>query len=666
MSTHLRPAASGLASHTDREPTQRAKLSTDGSRGPREAALTWLGDASVALLLVGMLWYWEGHDGGRALRPLTLVAAMGVLSVPALVTEVRRLPIVGRVLLAAWGLGLAVVLATAMDRSYFLQPTLTYGLVPLVFLATSRVWRRPWGPAFLFGLLLAATGKYWHRSFLQWWGHAMWGRDPQWLSLSWWNQSAVLMAMFGSMFLGVALTARRLVAMGAGLAASACLAGAWLTGSRGGVLVTFLTVALVWLLAMRTRRVSGAPNWQGTGILTLIVLATGALVLLLTGMTDSQGQPLAQRDQDAGDNAIARLEHMRAAAGMFMDRPTVGHGPGSYRELAPGFTSSDAVLTSQAHNQYLQVLAEGGLVFGVPFLAAILIVSWMTLRVLRKPPMRPGGVNEFRAPVVLGGIGMLGTLVIHSVVDFDWAFPILPVLGAISAAVLWRETGTDEDRSSLMSSFILLPFVAVLAFAGMVATDFLTASASADRLSPNELAVRGPAWDAQAQARYAQTLVLDGHVEAARTAVERGLRWSPGNDRLRVADVVVAHGEERRTTTELVASVSEPPDWLIGYVDVARYLASRDEIVAATDVAERGLEVMREHRAWGNARIAADAHVLLVRLAGTDGGCSEARQRVSDARDDPLIMDMQGVDEVLHTVLENFCSPAREESSAQG
>lgn len=614
------------------------------------AAARWLNDAACVVLLAGGTWYWESHDGGRPLRPLVVVAIVCVLALPAALAEVRRLHRLGRLALVAWGLGLLLAGSLAVERSNFLEPTLTYAMTPVVFLAARRVWRRRWGPGVVVGLLLLGAGAYWHRSFLQWWGHAMSGEAPQWLALSWWNQSAVLMGMLGSLFLGLALVARRVVAAAGVLASAGLLSAVWLSGSRGGVLAVALATVVVVVVACWVRRAGEESIWPVLGLVTLVAVAAAALSWVLTGMTESGGQPLAQREQEAGDNAAARLHHMQAAIRMFADRPVSGYGPGSYEEVAPAFTSPEANLTSQAHNQYLQVFAEGGLVFGLPFLAGLVLVAGSPF--YSPPPVRQRHADDLRVPAAVGAAGALTVLLTHSAIDFDWAFPVLPFVGAMSAAML-LPGGDEGEAPARRRSVALVPIAFVLVASAVLASTAVGPQIPVDP-DPMELAGEGPGWKAPDQARYAEVLLLEGEVEAARVAVDRGLVWSPANDRLRVVAALVGHAEGNLTTPLLETLLEQPPTWMASYVTVARYLANAGEPDAAWRVAHRGLEVMREHAAWPVAHVAADAHVLLVSLAA-DRGCEEARGAAAGARADELVARLQGFVEVVADEVGRVC-----------
>ncbi len=86
---------------------------------------------------------------------------------------------------------------------------------------------------------------------------------------------------------------------------------------------------------------------------------------------------------------------MQAALRMFADRPLTGQGIGSYEVMALDFTDPDANLTSSAHDEYVEVLGEGGLAGGLPFLLLHVVAGVAVWRRLRRGlPVAAGEVPE--------------------------------------------------------------------------------------------------------------------------------------------------------------------------------------------------------------------------------------------------------------------------------
>ena len=192
------------------------------------------------------------------------------------------------------------------------------------------------------------------------------------------------------------------------------LAALWLTGSRAGlVAVAFVAVLMAAALGARQR---GRPA---------IVAATVAvgLVVLVGGFLYSTAAVRTRA-------AVAlewRVEHGLTALRMFAAHPVFGAGVGRFRALSPEYTSPDWRRRGNAHNNFLQVLAELGLV-GLALLAGLLgRVLWRTWRAptLRSDPLLAclaGGVLAYVVTWLAG----------HPLLVFEAAAPFWLALGLLA------------------------------------------------------------------------------------------------------------------------------------------------------------------------------------------------------------------------------------------
>ena len=136
-----------------------------------------------------------------------------------------------------------------------------------------------------------------------------------------------------------------------------------------------------------------------------------------------------------------------AAVAMFTDQPWFGHGWGSYSGLLSSYLSEpNGFVYFHAHNEYLEVLAESGII-GAGFIATVLFVFvrtvWRTLRVELSPEQRP---------IILGlTIGLL-SIAIHSVGDFGLRVPGIAFATTYVLALFERATRQPkliDERSSM-------------------------------------------------------------------------------------------------------------------------------------------------------------------------------------------------------------------------
>ncbi|MEN6479878.1 MAG: O-antigen ligase family protein [Anaerolineales bacterium] len=184
--------------------------------------------------------------------------------------------------------------------------------------------------------------------------------------------------------------------------------------SRGALLGAVAGGALVVLWLVRR------SAWAIPALLLVVVIAVplanrllpGGYLGRLAGQTAYLGQDLSQVEIDDDNfSPIERLAHWEAAWRMFSRHPYGGVGLGQYAVVYPEVALprwSDPL--GHAHNYYLHVLAELGLVGLTLFLVlcvAVPVVLWRCLRTL-------SGVER---GLGLGALGMWGHLLAHSLVD---------------------------------------------------------------------------------------------------------------------------------------------------------------------------------------------------------------------------------------------------------
>jgi O-antigen ligase len=168
--------------------------------------------------------------------------------------------------------------------------------------------------------------------------------------------------------------------------------------SRSGIIA--LGASLVtgaWLARTRLNRRTGA-------IALLILLASAAIVAAY-----ANAQPLLGRLQEAVYGGVGgRREAWAETVRIVRDFPLTGTGLGSYRTVMLVYQQSNRdILINQAHNQYLHLFAEGGLLLSVPaLLAALAFIRLFRLRMAQDTTssawLRIGGGVAMVAAAVQG------------------------------------------------------------------------------------------------------------------------------------------------------------------------------------------------------------------------------------------------------------------------
>jgi O-antigen ligase len=203
------------------------------------------------------------------------------------------------------------------------------------------------------------------------------------------------------------------------------------TGSRMGLFVTVMGAAVALALALRkTGRLSG---------LALIVpVALAALALIIVFF----GGALFERLGNLETSSDARWDLYRQIWQLIMQRPLTGFGGGAFELAFPlvhqAPVNSDLVW-SKAHNSYLALWAETGLVAGsLPLLAMALVGFRLVVAVVRKRGQLEGQAIA---------LAVLAVGAVHSLVDFSLEIPantfvFLALLAAGAASTFNLKTGS--------------------------------------------------------------------------------------------------------------------------------------------------------------------------------------------------------------------------------
>jgi O-antigen ligase len=198
------------------------------------------------------------------------------------------------------------------------------------------------------------------------------------------------------------------------------VAGIGLSASRGGILA--VAAALVFLVLLT--RASHAKEEATT---TSILLRTiGALVISLAAMVGSiwlvgsEGlrENFAQIEQDAQSNVtdadrFSRRDIWQSSWQLIQQHPLTGVGlgafPNAYTQYDP---SSGTQRVEQTHNDYLQILADSGLVGGALALVFLILLFVMGFKNAQTH------VRHRRA-ITVGALTGCFAIVVHSFVDFN-------------------------------------------------------------------------------------------------------------------------------------------------------------------------------------------------------------------------------------------------------
>lgn len=255
------------------------------------------------------------------------------------------------------------------------------------------------------------------------------------------NQFAFMMELALGLSLGVAAArAGRHVSSLFYLAlALPCGAALILANSRGGVLTllcqllfTFALAAPIWTERRGARRVRDEVDSNARGLgrraASLVVRAVAAFALVavvsvavvwvggerVVSNLSTVGEELATtQDAEAATRCnTRRVDIWRATWEMFKDHPIAGVGLGGYWAAIPRYHDASGEYTpQQAHNDYLELLASGGVIGSALFLCFLFFLLKRARATLRSD-------DAFRRAAALGALAGLFGVAVHSLFDF--------------------------------------------------------------------------------------------------------------------------------------------------------------------------------------------------------------------------------------------------------
>jgi putative inorganic carbon (HCO3(-)) transporter len=599
-----------------------------GTRG----LLGWTGIIVLTLYLVFLGGGWVGIHS-TTLRSTSLVLTLLVLAAWGIVAirdsawrpRSRILP----ALLVPLGV-LAVTTATSRNPRLGLDYVGWSALLVALYLLLVRLMASPYfrGRVLGLGAALAAIVGIWYLqsvavSWIQWWGLV--GRfaapplRPEFASLTFGNPSAVmtvsiLLTLPAVAFVGWRTRWRALISGALLLLALACTI---LSGSRAGWigLAIGLTIAAVaWLLVAENRAFLGRAIRSRSlriaiGGVALAGIAAGAV--LLPGLLVRAG---------AGGEGL-RLAYAQAALRMFAESPLVGTGPGTWVAQRIAYTDVPAndFYIPHAHNIYVQVLAESGLVGAAAGVVVAFFIGRLVLRAIRSSdPSRRG----------MGWVAVLGLAYFgaHQLLDFYANFP--PALFAIAIPIAWLDAAEEAERPPRAVSIggrswrliqlgwaIGAPAVVLLA-AGWLWT------------SESRAALQETAVDALNAGRYADAL------EPARIAAAADPDMPAAWFTLGVAAAASDDPGEAATAFQVAAEADDlPASWL----GLAAARAGLGDSHGARDALARALRLGRGQLAILVA--AADLETQLGGAAGAEELYAEALRMAPSLAGDPTLQD---------------------------
>ncbi len=240
-----------------------------------------------------------------------------------------------------------------------------------------------------------------------------------------------------------------------------------LADSRGAGLVLLFFAGIYLLVVKETRR-----YWTQivcTTILAIVLTVGVGWLANITGHHNAKiapGSRLAEVVEGQSGSLRQRLQFTESAVEIWFAHPLGGVGAGAYALVHPEYQKTVVSASSDAHDVYVQVLAELGIIGAVLVAFVILFVLLGTARGLVDEP----GMLA----VAMGGAALL----LHFAFDIDAQYPALLLLAACLFGLVWQGIRTDRAKSSWTGPAAALALMIPIASAYTASVHALRASAA--------------------------------------------------------------------------------------------------------------------------------------------------------------------------------------------
>ncbi|HEY5883709.1 MAG TPA: O-antigen ligase family protein [Pyrinomonadaceae bacterium] len=241
----------------------------------------------------------------------------------------------------------------------------------------------------------------------------------------------------------IAREKRIIYAFAAGLMAVALL----MTNSRGGLISLGAEILFIAVIGFGVRRTDNKTKSLTRGMRSVAVRATLAmalLVALLFGLVALGGEGALNRvigTVNSEDPTTGRLHFWDVTVDIIKNHPVIGTGLGAFGVVYTRYDSRNGLYRlEQAHNDYLQVLSDAGIV-------GALLGVFFVVNLFRLGFMRRESRDEFRRGVATGAMAGCFAVLVHSFFDFTLHTPANALLFLVLAALATMNGRVEEVQS---------------------------------------------------------------------------------------------------------------------------------------------------------------------------------------------------------------------------
>ena len=215
-----------------------------------------------------------------------------------------------------------------------------------------------------------------------------------------------------------------------------------LSASRGGIVS--LAVEILLLLSVILLQRAGSKHLLTGG---LVIVAALSLVSWL-GVKQVLSRFGSLQSMEVKENKRASMRH--GAWRIFLDHPVLGTGLGTTQLVYPPYeTLYDGKVVNHIHNDYLEALAETGILGGLCCAWFVGVLLYAGLRSLREAKL--SSPSAFQLAGLVGCCGLL----VHSLVDFNLHIPanlyfflLMALLATAEMAAVPQVANSPQARNS--------------------------------------------------------------------------------------------------------------------------------------------------------------------------------------------------------------------------
>ena len=222
-----------------------------------------------------------------------------------------------------------------------------------------------------------------------------------------------------------------------------------LSNSRGGILAMLIQIVVAALLLLKLRA-------EGFHSKQLVVVRAALVVALVAGVLVGTlwigGDRLVSSIEAASDmsanttlerEGASRNDIWRASAKLFAAHPVFGAGLGAYwARISAHHDASGVLVPQEAHNDYLELLASGGVL-------GLVLGVWFVVNVFREARRNLWTSTGFIRAARIGAIVGLAGVAVHSLFDFG-----LHLFGnaVVFMTLIMIATAQLEEKKSLIQT----------------------------------------------------------------------------------------------------------------------------------------------------------------------------------------------------------------------